>query len=278
VKRFISAPIRLFVALVILQTDSCSKDDLSNELRITNVTPAFGGSGRRITIESNDAFSGDLSDQAVTFGKSIAAVISVTKSSMTVRVPDNAGSGSIRVISNGNAFEWPGFQYIDLLPVEYFIRFKQDGVFVEGIMLTDSRPGENCVINDAGPCHELIAFIQGHAKEAYLELHLDHDNTEESLQALYGVAIPVRARTTPPAITFGLNLPEGNLISDDADQIGTKGIFKITRLTYHSSFLSDFDVYDAEGTFECVIRDKYNDITSVITDGTFRIPLAAMVE
>jgi hypothetical protein len=197
---------------------------------------------------------------------------------MTVRVPDNAGSGKIRVTSGGKKLDGPMFDYVDLAPVQYFIRFKRDGVFVEDIALTDSRPGENCVINDAGPCHELIAFIQGHAKEGYLELHLDHDNTVASLEALFSVPIPIRPRTTPPSVTFCLNLPDGSLISDDAEQLGTSGSFKITRLTYHSSFLSDFDVYDADGTFECVIYDKYNNLRSVITEGTFRIPLAAMVE
>jgi hypothetical protein len=266
------------IVLVIIQTSSCSKDDVSNEPRITNVTPAFGGSGRRIVIESNDAFSGDIADQAVTFGKSISAVLSVTTSSMTVRVPDNAGSGRIRVMSGGKMLEGPTFEYIDPAPVQYFIRFKQDGVFVEGIAITDARPGENCVISDGGPCRELIAFIQGHAKEAFLEIHLDHDNTVASLEALFGVPIPIRPRTMPPAVTFGLNLPEGSLISDDAEQIGTSGLFKIMRLTYHNSFISDYDVYDAEGTFECVIYDKYNNLKSVVTEGTFRIPIAAMVE
>jgi len=278
VRRVISVPIRLIVVLAILQTGSCSKDDISNEPRITNVSPGFGGSGRRIVIESNDAFSGGIAEQTVTFGSSFSQVVSVTKSSMTVRVPDNAGSGRIRVTSGGKTFEWPMFEYINLEPVQYFIRFKQDGVFVEGIAVTDTNPGENCVIGEQGPCHELIAFIQGHAKEAFLEIHLDHDNTVASLEAVLGIPILIRPRTMPPAVTFGLNLPQGSLISDDAEQVGTSGLFKITRLAYHNSFLSDYDVYDAEGTFECMIYDKYNNLKSVITEGTFRIPLAAMVE
>ncbi|MEI9921651.1 MAG: IPT/TIG domain-containing protein [Bacteroidota bacterium] len=276
-KRLIAAPIRLFVILVILQTGSCSKDDVSDGPAITNVTPLSGGSGRRITIESNDAFVGEPADQIVTFASSYAQVISVTKSSMTVRVPDNAGNGRIRIVSGGNKIEGPVFEYIPPVPTEYFVRFKENGTFVDGLVITDAAPTENCVISDAGPCREIIFFVQGHAKEAYIELHLDEDNTIETLESFYGVPIAIRPRTMPPAVTFGVNISTGNLISDDAEQTGTTGSFRITSLRYHNSFVSDYDVYDAEGTFECVIYDRYNNNKSVITEGTFRMPIAAMV-
>lgn len=266
----------IYIILIIVQTVSCSKEDLSNQPRITNVSPTFGSSGRRVTIESNDAFTEDLADQTVTFSKSLAQVISVTKSSMTVRVPDNAGTGRIRVTSGGRTIEGPSFDYVTPSPVEYFIRFKQNGVLVEGIAVTDSNPGENCVITDGGPCHEIIFFLQGHAKEAYFVLNFDHNNTEAALLSLKGVPIPIRPRATLPAVLFGLNLAEGNFVSDDAQQVG--GTFKIMTLNYHSSFLSDYDIYDAEGIFECIITDKYHNASSVITEGTFRIPIAAMVE
>lgn len=274
--RIISAPISLIAVLVIIQTGSCSKDDLSNAPRITSISPSFGGSGRRIVIKSNDAFTGNVSDQTVMFSKSIAQVIDVTPSSMTVRVPDNAGTGKVTVTSGDNTMQGPVFEYVTPASVEYFIRFKEDGVMVEGIAATDTNPGENCVITDGGLCHEIVFFIQGHAKEAYFILNFDHNNTTETLSSLKGVSIPIRPRATLPAVAFGFNVIDGSYISDDAQQVG--GSFKITTLNYHNSFVSDYDVYDAEGTFECVIFDKYHNETSVITEGTFRIPIAAMVE
>lgn len=262
--------------LVVLQASSCSKEDLSNQPSITNVTPSSGASGRRITIESNDAFVGGVSDQTVKFNRSLARVVSVTKSSMIVHVPDNAGSGTITVTSGGNTIQGPAFDYIDPFTTEYFVRFKQDGIPAEDITVSDVIPKLNCLASDAGPCHAIIYFASGHTIEAYFRINLDHDNTIASLEAMYGVSMPIRSRTMPPSVTFGLNVLEGNINSDEAPQIGTTASFKISKLSYHNSIAGDYDMYDAEGTFECVIYDKVQDVSSIITEGTFRIPIAAM--
>jgi len=194
VKRILTAPIRLFVILVVLQTGSCSKNDLSNEPRITNVTPSSGGAGRRIIIESNDAFSGDAADQTVKFSASRAQVISVTKSSndrfvfLTMLALD--GSGLHRAATRSKV----PYSITSLLSAtEYFVRFKENGVFVEGISLLDTAP-RRIVLSPMPDRVTRSYFCSGHAKEAYIEIHLDHNNTIELLDALYGIPIAIRPR------------------------------------------------------------------------------------
>jgi len=264
----------LFVALILLQISSCSKDDPSTKDGITLI-PSFGTAGRRIVIQSNDAFSGDISDQLVKFSRAAGHIISATNNAIAVRVPINAGSGTITIVSNGKTFTGPAFEFLEPVKVDYFVRFKENGTFVEGIAQTYETIGENCTASSVGACGQLMFYVQGHFKEGYFEINLAHNNTSESLYSLKGLSIPIRPKALLPAVTFGFNKITGSLTSDDAQ---TTGVFKITNLTYHNSSLNDYDVYDAEGTFECTIYDKVNDQTSVITEGTFRIPLAAMTE
>lgn len=264
----------LLLIIVLTQISSCSKHDPSVDSSLL-LTPSFGSSGRKLLIKSNHDFTGDISDHVVKFSKANGHVISVSGNSMLVRVPDNAGSGPITVISNGVTTTGPTFEYITPAKVEYFARFKDNGVFVEGIVQSYTTLTENCSTTGVGDCGQLMFYVQGHFKEAIFEVNFDHNNTSSTLSALKGVTMLIRPKSKLPAVSFTFNTINGTLTSDDAAQTGT---LKITNITYHNSAVSDYDIYDVEGTFECVIYDKIHDQTSVISEGTFRIPFAAVAD
>jgi len=79
-----------------------------------------------------------------------------------------------RITSGATRSKVPVFDYISPVATEYFVS-KENGVFVEGISLLDTAPTEElCYLRCRDRVHEIIFFVQGHAKEAYIEIHLDH--------------------------------------------------------------------------------------------------------
>ncbi len=99
----------------------CSKDEVAAPVpapvvaTISNISPTNGPNATVVTITGNN-FGTDPGKVSVIFGNVVAVVQAVTNTTITATVPENATTGAIKVVVNGNTVLGPVFT-VNSLPV-----------------------------------------------------------------------------------------------------------------------------------------------------------------
>ena len=92
---------------------SCTKSNVKNAptpLVISAIAPGSGPFGTVVTI-SGTAFATDTTKELVRFNGMTASIQSATDTSLVVKVPQGAGTGTVTVIVNGDTATGPTFTY-----------------------------------------------------------------------------------------------------------------------------------------------------------------------
>lgn len=88
-----------------------AKPVLPPDVAVSSITPDKGAAGSTITI-TGSGFSADPKGNKVTINGVEAEVVSATATSLTVKVPENAGSGKVVVTVGDKTFTGPDFQSV----------------------------------------------------------------------------------------------------------------------------------------------------------------------
>lgn len=99
---------RLWLVFFALQLFSCREEDF--KLTIESVVPAKGTFDTRVTITGSNFDTAPGSNE-VFFNQIKGQLVSTTSTTIIVKVPMGAGSGSITIRTHGKTFEGPAFEY-----------------------------------------------------------------------------------------------------------------------------------------------------------------------
>jgi hypothetical protein len=111
---FLRISTRSFVwACVLFLLLSCSKNESIPKPAIASINPTEGGAGTILTITGTN-FNTSVSSNTVLINNIQAVIQQVTATSLSVTVPDFAGTGTVNVTSNGTTAIGPTFNYLDI--------------------------------------------------------------------------------------------------------------------------------------------------------------------
>lgn len=121
VKAQSSLILQIVSCIILFMVIGCSKsgDDNSGDddiqlmvPRISSILPTSGTIGTEVTISGNN-FSGTSNENEVSFNGTAAIVKSATSTQLIVGVPDNATSGAVSVVVDGETATGPSFTVIE---------------------------------------------------------------------------------------------------------------------------------------------------------------------
>ncbi|HYG40641.1 MAG TPA: PKD domain-containing protein [Cytophagales bacterium] len=93
-------------------------------ITIAGINPTSGQTGTQVMISGTN-FSSVTDENTVRFNGVLATIISATHTSLTVSVPNAAGTGTVSVTTNGITATGPVFTYIQTSTVSTFVQLNQ---------------------------------------------------------------------------------------------------------------------------------------------------------
>lgn len=103
--------LRSFVIFFLGYLTGCSKQNENPPLAITSIHPSSGTYGTQDTL-SGSGFSIIAGENIIYFNGVEAQSQSISSTQLVARVPEGAGTGPVKIMSNNNSAEGPVFEYI----------------------------------------------------------------------------------------------------------------------------------------------------------------------
>ena len=106
----------MVVIFSLVSLASCKKDEQSPVPAITSINPVEGEIGAEVTIKGVN-FSGNASENTVTFSSVPATIKSASSTQIVAVIPANAVTGPVQVIVNGKTASGPTFTVLTPVPL-----------------------------------------------------------------------------------------------------------------------------------------------------------------